>query len=358
MAVPSTIVDLSTTAASNSPAGADTVASGTGPDDYLRALSAIVRREQAQATATASATTVDLGAITTGNYVHITGTTTITGFGTVAAGIERTVVFDGALTLTHSASLILPGGANITTAAGDCAVFRSEGSGNWRCVVYMPAAGYQAAGSYQPLDTQLTTLAAITAQQATDLASISTFIGTLMDDADAATARATLAAEPTLLAEYTVSGAAVTSIQFTGLDINTHKQYLIEFDWYNPTASVADASLFINNNTTATNYYTQVLNINNATLTGARNNTNSVGAMNTTKRGRYEIRLSLVSDGTNAYPALSSHGSYDSGSTQAQTIRTVSSITAVANITQIDLTSSIASSIGIGSVVRIYRGDK
>lgn len=222
----------------------------------------------------------------------------------------------------------------------------------------MPAAGYQAAGSYQPLDTQLTTLAAITAQQATDLASISTFIGTLMDDADAATARATLAAEPTLLAEYTVSGAAVTSIQFTGLDINTHKQYLIEFDWYNPTASVADASLFINNNTTATNYYTQVLNINNATLTGARNNTNSVGAMNTTKRGRYEIRLSLVSDGTNAYPALSSHGSYDSGSTQAQTIRTVSSITAVANITQIDLTSSIASSIGIGSVVRIYRGDK
>ena len=45
---------------------------------------------------------------------------------------------------------------------------------------------------FQPLDAQLTTLAGITAQQATDLASLSTFMGTVLDDADAATARATL----------------------------------------------------------------------------------------------------------------------------------------------------------------------
>lgn len=44
----------------------------------------------------------------------------------------------------------------------------------------------------QPLDDQLTTLAGITAQQATDLASLSTFMGTVLNDADAATARATL----------------------------------------------------------------------------------------------------------------------------------------------------------------------
>jgi hypothetical protein len=56
------------------------------------------------------------------------------------------------------------------------------------------ATSHTHAGVYQPADAQLDTLAAITAQQATDLASISTFIGTLMNDADAATARATLGA--------------------------------------------------------------------------------------------------------------------------------------------------------------------
>lgn len=49
---------------------------------------------------------------------------------------------------------------------------------------------------YQPLDAQLTTLAGITAQQATDLAAVSTFMGTVLNDADAATARATLGAAP------------------------------------------------------------------------------------------------------------------------------------------------------------------
>ena len=87
----------------------------------------------------ASASSVDIGAAT-GNYLDITGTTPITALGTVQAGVEREIQFDGALTLTHNAtSLILPGGANITTAAGDVARFRSEGSGNWRCVNYTRA---------------------------------------------------------------------------------------------------------------------------------------------------------------------------------------------------------------------------
>jgi hypothetical protein len=94
----------------------------------------------------ASATTTDIGAAT-GNYVRVTGTTTITGLGTVQAGTRRTVQFAGALTLTHNGtSLILPTGASITTAAGDVAWFVSEGSGNWRCTAYMRADGTALAG--------------------------------------------------------------------------------------------------------------------------------------------------------------------------------------------------------------------
>jgi hypothetical protein len=85
----------------------------------------------------ASATTTIL-ASARGQSLHISGTTTITGFGNAPSGMLRQVIFDGALTLTHNGtSLILPGAVNITTAAGDSGWFVSEGSGNWRCVSFM-----------------------------------------------------------------------------------------------------------------------------------------------------------------------------------------------------------------------------
>jgi hypothetical protein len=140
LAAPTRITDISTTAASNSPTGTEAV--GTGLDEYLRAIQTVYRLDLASKGADiASASTADLGAI--GGLMHdITGTTAITGFGTVAAGIWKIIKFEGALTLTHNAtSLILPGGANITTADGDIAVMISEGSGNWRCVSYTKASG-------------------------------------------------------------------------------------------------------------------------------------------------------------------------------------------------------------------------
>jgi hypothetical protein len=94
----------------------------------------------------ASASTTDIGAAA-GNYVTVTGTTTITSLGTVQAGAARIVKFGGVLTITYNAtSLILPTGATITTAAGDTALFVSEGSGNWRCVSYQRADGTPLAG--------------------------------------------------------------------------------------------------------------------------------------------------------------------------------------------------------------------
>jgi hypothetical protein len=89
----------------------------------------------------ASATTTDVGAAASQN-VRITGTTTITGLGTVAAGTFRRIRFADALTLTHDAtSLILPSGANIVTAANDTAEAVSLGSGNWLVTDYQRASG-------------------------------------------------------------------------------------------------------------------------------------------------------------------------------------------------------------------------
>ena len=71
----------------------------------------------------------------TGDCVDVTGTTTITSI-TLADGVERTVRFTGALTLTHGSNLVLPGAASITTAAGDFAIFRGYASSVVRCVGY------------------------------------------------------------------------------------------------------------------------------------------------------------------------------------------------------------------------------
>lgn len=81
-------------------------------------------------------------------HVRITGTTTITSFGTANAGIRRKGRFAGSLILTHNAtSLILPGGLSITTAANDRFEALSLGSGNWIVLWYAKADGTAVVGS-------------------------------------------------------------------------------------------------------------------------------------------------------------------------------------------------------------------
>jgi hypothetical protein len=98
--------------------------------------SANINIEDRLGTAIASAATTTVGTSGLGEYIHITGTTTITSLGTAsAAGIRRTLIFDGALTLTHNAtSLICVGGANIVTVAGTVIEVVSETTANWRVI--------------------------------------------------------------------------------------------------------------------------------------------------------------------------------------------------------------------------------
>lgn len=86
--------------------------------------------------------TPDLGTIASHNAL-ITGTTTIAGFGSSANTIYPfyLVIFNGALTLTQSAALLLPGAADITTASGDTALALYRGSGNWSILIYQKASG-------------------------------------------------------------------------------------------------------------------------------------------------------------------------------------------------------------------------
>lgn len=80
---------------------------------------------------------------TSGNYVHISGTTTITSLGTAPqAGVTRTLYFEDSLTLTHGTFLFLPLGQNIITQAGDIATFVADviiPGTIWRMISYTNA---------------------------------------------------------------------------------------------------------------------------------------------------------------------------------------------------------------------------
>lgn len=84
----------------------------------------------------ASAATTTIGTTGLGDYIHITGTTTITSFGTAsAAGVRRTLIFDGALTITHHATnLICMGATNIVTVANTIIEVVAETTTTWRVV--------------------------------------------------------------------------------------------------------------------------------------------------------------------------------------------------------------------------------
>lgn len=133
MAIPTTIEDLSTTPASNGPSGSE---QRTLADDGLRQAYAFIRMLVTTGSNIASASSITPPS--TGSSFNITGTTAITAIASTNSWNGRIVyfIFAGALTLTHSSNLALPGATNITTAANDIAGFVQTASGAWRCFLY------------------------------------------------------------------------------------------------------------------------------------------------------------------------------------------------------------------------------
>jgi len=150
------LIDGSAIGAGGTEATTTEVLTGTNTTKYVSANSAAALWEQGSDVA--SAGTLSLGE---GGYFNITGTTTITDidFATDKAGRRAWVKFAGVLTLTHNGTtLILPTGANITTAAGDTAEIISEGSDVVRIVSYQRASGAALVGSSGDITIGTTTI--------------------------------------------------------------------------------------------------------------------------------------------------------------------------------------------------------
>jgi len=168
--------------------GAGDLTSTNNLSDVASKAAALDTIESVAEASIASATTTNIGGVASQKVV-ITGTTTITAFDTVAAGILRYVRFAASLLLTHDAtSLIMPNGASRTTAAGDSLLALSLGSGNWRVLRYVAAAE-----DFYRLSNFASLAAAITAIGSTQAA-------LLIDTSATVSAPATLAATTTLRA--------------------------------------------------------------------------------------------------------------------------------------------------------------
>lgn len=99
----------------------------------------------------AASATINLSAIDA-DAVDVTGGgATITAI-TLAEGLTRIIRFTGANTLTHSATLVLPGAQNITTASGDFMIVRGYAASAVRVVHYQR-------GDSHPLITGQTSIA-------------------------------------------------------------------------------------------------------------------------------------------------------------------------------------------------------
>jgi hypothetical protein len=94
-------------ASSNSPAGTEAI--GNSLDNYIRAISAILRSTNGLASSIiAAGSTTDL-ATADAECVQVSGSTTISSFGTGFNGCRREVRFSGSCTISHTASIVCPG---------------------------------------------------------------------------------------------------------------------------------------------------------------------------------------------------------------------------------------------------------
>lgn len=238
------------------PSGGNTGGSGSGGDagtlDTLDSLDFIKKDgsvamtgafNQAQGTDIASAGTINLDTAT-GNLIDVTGTTTITAI-TLSQGRQRIVRFTGALTLTNGASLVLPGAANITTAAGDYAVFTGYAAGVVRCVAYANAitnAGRalidDATAAAQVATLGFAADATKLQKHGADVVSAGTI------DLDAATGALIDVTGTTTITAITLADGLVRVVRFTGILTLTHGASLVLPGAANITTAAGDMAVF------------------------------------------------------------------------------------------------------------------
>jgi hypothetical protein len=161
-------------------------------------------------------------------------------------------------------------------------------------------------------------------------------------------------AKSRLVASDEVTGSATTTIDFTGLDMNAHGgRYNIEVSFIEGASLVTAINLYVNNDTTDTNYYVQQISVNDTTVTGSRTNLPSM----VQSAADNEVLANAYIGLANGYPHVLV--SYASGAASAVLLidRVIKKTGTVSNITQLTFTATQTDGLGVGTTIKIYRTD-
>lgn len=161
-----------------------------------------------------------------------------------------------------------------------------------------------------------------------------------------------------LVAETVVSGSAVTSVTFSGLDANAAGGYVLEYTYANATTSGFDSYVYINNDTSSNNtdyrsvliyyYYGQ-------TVSGASQN-NPLFISGGLPPSDGCSGSALIAKDPNGKVHMTSQYTKGVGATnQVVCIGSCTKNTAITNISSITITAAVTNAIAVGSTFRLYR---
>jgi hypothetical protein len=154
------------------------------------------------------------------------------------------------------------------------------------------------------------------------------------------------------VAEISVT-SDVTQITITGLDINTDKFYLIIGYIKNPTASLEVIALYVEGDTTSTNYYNQDFYVSGSSTGAGRGNSPYI--LDVSGGSNVGFLIFLLRD-TSGYPRACSISTQDNVGSILIRSKAWTKTATVTNITRIDLVASVTNGIGAGSRIIIYGG--
>lgn len=155
------------------------------------------------------------------------------------------------------------------------------------------------------------------------------------------------------LINETIISSSTNIINFT-VPVN-NKGYEMYIYLNNSNVATADISIYINNDSTETNYTSQVMTVNGAIITSARANTAHIMAASALAEGFSVLKIQKTNLNT---LVIHSDGSRFIGSTSILLEKTTVTKTAkISDITAISIAGSLSNSIGSGSEFRIYKVD-
>lgn len=152
----------------------------------------------------------------------------------------------------------------------------------------------------------------------------------------------------TYISTQTITGAAATSVTFSGLDLSAHKKYYIEYELKEATGAGGDLQMLYNGDTVVTNYQFQYSSV---TLGSGRFNSPAIGSMG----------ASACSSGTIGIQRDINNFPVARGEQIRGPFATIELVgfghmwNNSANVTSITLRSSVALALAVGSTFRLYR---